>query len=257
MTLPSPAPDGATGAAGNRTAASVTPSATPGAPNPPAIPATSGLAIAAFGFGVLSFAASMIVHPPMPDRPAATILHWYFTHPRPVEVGELLMTLAVISLIWCLTEIRHGVETTGVASRTAAGMHALGLCGATLFITGTWAPLLLAVSADRGTEAPTPAAVHLLSDLSWFHYASQDLVTGAATACLAVLIWNRLLARRWVGWTAAISAALAVLGGAANFYPQRYGKLSGPTVLGFLGFLLLDVTMIAIGITSWRDRHPA
>lgn len=222
------------------------------------MPATPGLAAGAFGFGVLSFAASMIVHAPMPDQPAPAIEHWYLTHPRAVELGELLMTIAIIGFVWCLTEIREGLTTPASTTGGAAGMHALGVCGATLFIAGTWAPLLLAVSADRGPEAPTAATVHLLSDLAWFHYASQDLVIGASTACLAVLIRRQLLARPWVGWTALASALLAILGGAANFFPQSHGRLNGFTIMGFLGFLLLDITMIAVGLIAWRDhRSPA
>lgn len=224
------------------------------APAADAIPASRGLITGALAFGCLSFVSAMIVHPPMPDQPAAAILRWYVTHPRAVELGEMLMALAIIGFVWCLTEIRHGaIALSPQAARAGNGMLALGVCGASLFLAGTWAPLLLAVSADRGTEAPSPSVVHLVSDLWWFHYASQDVVIGAATACLAMLIRQRLLGRPWMGWMAAASAVLAVLGGCANFYPLHHGQLNPPTILGFLGFLLLDATMIAIGFANWRS----
>lgn len=208
-------------------------------------------AAAGIGFGVLVISAGATTgHPPMPDKPAAEILRWYAAHRGGTFTMELLLALAGVMLLWFAVDLRRLAASRSRRSAMASGyLLAASAAVTALFVAGGWAQSALAVAAGRPGQAPQGATIHLLSDLTWLHWAGLTLVIAAAGASLAVLAFDGLLRARWIGWVAAVSAVLCAVGGTAAHFPSQSGKVSSLAVLGYLGFVVFGVCVLMGGVT--------
>ena len=107
--------------------------------------------------------------------------------------------------------LRDGLVISGLATAVVGGINALP-------------QVALAITANRPDLPPNDSVVRMLADLNQLFFSPLGIFLSLTMAILAAILLMGGLARRWVGWIAALSAVTSLIGGSANFFPDLHGK---------------------------------
>ena len=209
-------------------------------------------AVAAISGAVAQFVA-MFFEPDWTGDPADTIRvvadNGIWTVHSLLDLVGLLLMVAALTVV--------GRTFTEGAGRDWArlGQPFLVLGGA-LGAAGILARATVKDVADNWAEAAPGAKQSYLAAFDSMTSTTEALFLGAYMAfalylaTLAVAILSGAVYARWIGWGAAVSAALILVGDLGVL-------IAGPAWLAiFAGFLLFLVLLIALGLTMWRQAEP-
>ena len=218
------------------------------------------------GLGALSavlVAASflLLAGSPFPDASPDKILSWYHAHRTAAEAAAAINGLAAIPFLIFVAHLRARLVRTGDGpSFLVATMFGGALVTVTLSMISALPVVALSLQANRPGPPPPASLVHLLADLDFYQHGNQGLVAAVFIGSLGLLALQRRMEARWVGYVAVLAAAFSVVGGTVAFFPSRVGKPNPVGVLGPIGFLLVEVCVLAVGIlmvTRAEDRPTA
>lgn len=192
---------------------------------------------------------------PFPDASIDTLLGWYHQHRHLIQITSALNGLAAIPLLVFVSGIRHRLaRDEGRSGWLSTTLFAGAITSTTVATIGSLPALMLVLAANRTGPAPSDSVVHLLADLNFFQHGNLGLLSAVFVGALGWLALRGNLASRWVGWLAMTAGAFAVIGGTVSFFPSTAGKPNPIGLLGFIGFVLTQIAVLATGLHMIKTR---
>ncbi len=183
---------------------------------------------------------------PLPDASAPELLAWYHDNRFLVHTAGALNGLAAIPFLVFAAHLRHRLTLD-----RSGFLSTILFAGAVALVTASTISSLpaaaLTLLAGRSEPTPSPSIVHLLADMNFFQHGNMGLLSVPLMGALALLALWGYIGARWVGWLAAVATVLALMAGPASFFPSAAGKPNPLGLLGLAGFVISQVSIIAIG----------
>lgn len=159
--------------------------------------------------------------PPDSSAAPAKVIQWYSDsgHRDRVNVGWILITLAVFFLLWFIAALRRAVSMvdgegilTGMVAIGGSVYAALALASVALN-TG-----IRTMSDDTYQHRVFPELIHAAGDVSWVMHATGAVGLGAMIiAASLAFMWGGVWPN-WAGWVGVLVGVLAL--GSIAFFPQ-------------------------------------
>lgn len=198
-------------------------------------------AIAIVGYSVGSL---VIGTPPDFDSPGAEVAAYFDEERTRIQVGAAIHAAWTPLFVWFLATVASLARAGGPGARRAAAV-AFG-CGSifiTLFLVDVTALTIGALRPENMAAAPELAAA--LHDISWLAMGMAAFMASGVLAAFAVLsLRDNAIWPRWIGWLAAIAAAV---------YALRVGTLlttEGPFAADGLLGLYVPVATVAVATVA-------
>jgi hypothetical protein len=199
-------------------------------------------AIAIVGYSVGSL---VIGTPPDFDSPGAEVAAYFDEERTRIQIGAAIHAAWTPLFVWFLATVASLARAGGPGARRAAAV-AFG-CGSifiTLFLVDVTALTIGALRPENMAAAPELAAA--LHDISWLAMGMAAFMASGVLAGFAVLsLRDNAIWPPWIGWLAAIAAAV---------YALRVGTLfttEGPFAAdGVLGLYVPVATIAAVTLLA-------
>ena len=158
---------------------------------------------------------------PNGDATPAKVIQWYSDsgHRDRVNIGWILITLAVFCLLWFIAALRRAVSIvdgegilTGIVS-IGGGIYAALAFASVALNTG-----IRTMSDDTYQHRVFPELIHAAGDVSWVMHATGAVGLGAMIiAASLAFMWGGVWPS-WAGWVGVVVGVLSLA--SIAFFPQ-------------------------------------
>lgn len=182
---------------------------------------------------------------PMPDEDVAGILDHFRDNQSGYLWGTYVNLLASFFGLWFVSILRsvwlRAEGGTGRLANLAFG----GFVGGAVLVLATMGAYASIAYAIVDQESPNETAVRGLFDLGYQFVFASAILFAVFFAAAAVLILRTRVMPGWLGWWAAVTAAVFVLSASAS------GDADNPlSALGQLAFVLMMVWFLIAGVRA-------
>jgi hypothetical protein len=215
-----------------------------------------GAGAGAVAIGLYATASLVIGTPPDFDATGAEVAAHVDENRTRIQIGAAIHAAWAPLLVWFLATVASLARAGGPgAERAGSVAYGCGLAFLALFLTDVTA---LAVSALRPENLATdPELASALRDFEWLAMGMASFLVSGTLAAFAVLaLRDKQLWPEWVGWLAAVAAAVYALRVGTLFTTE--GALAADGVLGLWVPVIAAASWIALAsvILAARLRDP-
>ena len=169
-------------------------------------------------FTVLAFVGAIFLYDGPSDSSPAKMAAWYGsgsnrTH---INIGWLLVGLALLSLIWFVAGVRERIAVAEQADTPGASfLTTLVTIGGTAFIAAGVCQIGIAsgiktMSDDTYHHQVYSGVIHAAGDASYVILAGSGVAMASLIFAVALAIFNFGLLPRWVGWFGVVAGVAAI-----------------------------------------------
>ena len=155
------------------------------------------------------------------DATPAKVIQWYSDsgHRDRVNIGWILITLAVFCLLWFIAALRRAVSIvdgegilTGIVS-IGGGIYAALAFASVALNTG-----IRTMSDDTYQHRVFPELIHAAGDVSWVMHATGAVALGAMIIAASLAFMRGGVWPSWAGWVGVVVGVLTLA--SIAFFPQ-------------------------------------
>ncbi|HZU81075.1 MAG TPA: hypothetical protein VE991_14240 [Acidimicrobiales bacterium] len=156
--------------------------------------------------------AFMYPEQPRSDSPPGVTLAWVHDHRVALQWGMILSPLAAAALVWFVGYLRVRVRPVeGGGPDPGPMVLAGGVAVAVMLALAVMPTAILAFMDSQPAGLRDMALVRMFGDLNTVFFSAVSAMTVVFLAALALPMLRRVLLARWVGWLAALVAAVNVV----------------------------------------------
>jgi hypothetical protein len=168
--------------------------------------------------------------PPDFDASGTEVAGYFDEHGTRIQVGSAIHAAWTPLFVWFLATVASLTRAGGPGTRRAGAVaYGCGLIFIALFLTDVTALAVGALRPENMAAAPELAVA--LHDISWLAMGMAAFLVSAVLAAFAVLaLRERAIWPQWLGWLAAVAAAIYALRVGTLFTTE--GAFAADGVLG-------------------------